>query len=397
MDLKKIAVDKSINVKEARLACDVVMNYVIKNKLVMYGGLAIDYALRLHGENIYPDYEIPDYDFYSNDNITDAYKIFEEIARADVGPVSVMPAYHAGTMKVRLYGIYFVADSSYLAKRLYKIMKLTALTYKGILFRHPYLQYVDQHRALSYPFEKSGVSPVILNRWKKDFTRFRMLYEHYPVNDKIVGEFLANLKFKQCNPAYDKYDFKLEEGVVYSGLIAYRIYEYLLTGLELPDKVDIVSIVAEEKDKTFVLPGKMIHERAIEDDIEYIIPDEATGYHVTEINGINVSIVNINFLILHMYTLMILDYKNKNTSYAMRLYLRCIQMTIEGWEKDIPEFFPSIVTLGYKKDTKFDKYVKLNGNDVNPPQYNYNVGDDIDEIVKEIPVKNGYNPIFEFD
>jgi hypothetical protein len=396
-DLEKIAVDHSHNIKEIREGCDIVAKYVKANKLILYGGLAIDYALRLFNESIYPDYQIPDYDFYSANNVIDAYNIFILVARAELGATSVLPAYHYGTMRVRLFGINFIADSGYLSKRVYKINKLTALHYKGFLARHPYLQYSDQHRSLAYPFEDTGLLPTILNRWEKDVERFQKLYKYYPVTGPTLAGFLDKIKIKVKDPKFSGSPVKFVDGQVYSGIIAYSIYEYLLTGKPIPAEVDYISVVVEDGEDTVSLPGGLIAERYIIGDTEYIIPDERTGYHTVKINGQDVKIININFLIIHFYTLMLIDYKNKKDSVAMKLYFRCLEMMSAGWEEDKREFFPSLETIGHHKLTKIDKYRNQFGTIPAPESFNYNLGNDINEFIDKIPETYQYNPIYELD
>ena len=60
------------------------------------------------------------------------------------------------------------------------------MEYDGIHFEHPHFKMINQHRALSLPYENAPFE-VINHRWLKDMKRFDMLWELYPVtfNDKI--------------------------------------------------------------------------------------------------------------------------------------------------------------------------------------------------------------------
>ena len=58
-----------------------VENYIRENKLILVGGMAIDYALQTKGKKLYSDDKLPDYDFYSTNFHLDAYKIGELIAK----------------------------------------------------------------------------------------------------------------------------------------------------------------------------------------------------------------------------------------------------------------------------------------------------------------------------
>ena len=44
-------------------ALDIVREFIVERGLILFGGTAIDYALRLKGSKIYPDEQRPDFDF----------------------------------------------------------------------------------------------------------------------------------------------------------------------------------------------------------------------------------------------------------------------------------------------------------------------------------------------
>lgn len=398
-DLEEIAVNHTYNIKEIREGCEIVEKYLKKHKLILYGGQAIDYALRIYNDKIYPDYQIPDYDFYSPNNVVDAFKIMKELIKADLGAVSTMAAIHPKTMRVRLFGVNYVADSSRISNRLYKLNDAVAMNYRGMSIRHPFLQYTDQHRSLSYPFEFTGVQPTVLNRWEKDVERFLKLYQYYPVRGKVMDKFLADLDIELVPEQKGFVRFAPQPKIVYSGLIAYHMYEHLL-GKPLPKTIEYISIVVNDKEegrdisgssaKTIILPGDMISERMLQDNVEYIIPDEKTGYH--SIKGIFV--IGISFLIIHFYTLMLIDYERDKPSHNMAMYFRCLEMVAIGIKDNRKEFFPSLKTIGYKKPSKIDRYKMKHGDIPKPPSMNYYPGDDIEEMIKEMPTEYTYDPIY---
>lgn len=175
-------------------ALDIVRDFIIEQKLVITGGMAIDFALRLKGEKLYDDTTLPDYDFFSPDHHVHAYELGSILCkklrdhRGDVPNISVIDALHITTMKVRVNFV-VVADITYMPIDLFE--KLSVLEYgigdKNIKFRHPHLQMGDQHRALSMPYENTPYE-VILHRWKKDMKRFDLLYKHYPIPGKLIED-----------------------------------------------------------------------------------------------------------------------------------------------------------------------------------------------------------------
>ena len=103
------------------IALGLVKKYVISNKLIIVGGMAIDMALRLKGDKLYEDDVLPDYDFYSPDYHVDAYKIAEALNGAGLKNISVINANHTSTMRVRVnYTV--VADVTYMPRNIFDVL-----------------------------------------------------------------------------------------------------------------------------------------------------------------------------------------------------------------------------------------------------------------------------------
>src|SRR5688500_11632394 len=58
-------------------AIEIVKKFITDHELIIYGGSAIDYALRLKGDKIYDDktLAVPDLDFYSPTNVEHSYQL----------------------------------------------------------------------------------------------------------------------------------------------------------------------------------------------------------------------------------------------------------------------------------------------------------------------------------
>jgi hypothetical protein len=170
--------------EDTMIALGLVKKYICKNKLLIVGGMAIDLSLKLKGHKLYDDDILPDYDFYSPEYSIDAYHIAEKLKKAGLENISVINANHVSTMRVRVnYTV--VADVTYIPRNIYE--NLPFLVYRDIRIIHPHYQLIDQHRALSYPYENPPWE-VITHRWKKDATRYDMLYEYYPLRSKDLKE-----------------------------------------------------------------------------------------------------------------------------------------------------------------------------------------------------------------
>lgn len=158
-------------------ALELVKKFIIERGLILFGGLAIDFALRLKGDHIYPDEQRPDFDFLSTKNIDDAYDLAEILQKAGFENVGAIRAIHVQTMKVRTNFIW-VADIGYTPPDIFS--KLPTFNYQGMLVIHPDYQRLDMHLAFCFPFNGAPREDVF-HRWQKDLKRFNLFEKYYPI------------------------------------------------------------------------------------------------------------------------------------------------------------------------------------------------------------------------
>lgn len=153
--------------------------FIIKHGLILYGGSAIDYALRLKGSNIYPDsaLAVPDLDFYSPDNVTHAYDLADILYAEGYPEARAINAEHIETMRVDCGGKHWVADISYRPKDVFD--KLPTITYENMKVIHPDFQRIDLHSSLAFPYDNPP-REVVFARLAKDIKRFNILDKYYP-------------------------------------------------------------------------------------------------------------------------------------------------------------------------------------------------------------------------
>lgn len=176
---ENLVVKKSQYYDETVRALDIVKRFIIREQRILVGGMAIDYALKAKQEpGIYTDDILPDYDFYSSEHHVDAYSIAEWLFRVGFRNVSVINALHPSTMRVRVNFV-VVADITYIPRKI--LENIPTLRYHGFLIIHPHVQMIDQHRALSYPYENAPRETIIGARPRKDMKRYDMLYAQYPL------------------------------------------------------------------------------------------------------------------------------------------------------------------------------------------------------------------------
>lgn len=159
-------------------ALELARQHIVERGLILFGGLSIDYALRLQGRSLYPDSELPDYDVYSTDNVKDAYDLGDRLVAAGFQNVSVIRAIHSQTMRVRVGGV-SVLDCGHVPSDIFERIGRTALSLRGVRFVHPNVQRMDMHLAMCYPY-KNPPEEDVFNRWTKDLRRLNMFEESYP-------------------------------------------------------------------------------------------------------------------------------------------------------------------------------------------------------------------------
>jgi hypothetical protein len=216
---------------------DIVKNFVQENKRPMVGGMAIDIALRSVGKFLYPDDKLPDYDFISACFHKDAYDLGNILAE-QFESVSVIRAYHVSTMKTRV----FFQESADITFVPFEIMqRIPTLEHGGFVVVHPHYQMIDQHRALSTPYEKPPLETISGGRWKKDIERFDMLLKSFPLNDLVARTDYARANRLSYSLERRKFSFNKNKlaGLCLSGFsaVAYWGAKAEKLGWRCPDKI----------------------------------------------------------------------------------------------------------------------------------------------------------------
>lgn len=161
-------------------AVNLFKEFIIKNELVIYGGTAIDYALRARGDAIYSDegLKIPDLDVYSPTSVKHAYEFADILYAAGFKGARAIVAKHTETMRVDAGDNHFVADISYFPPEYFK--QLPWVENFGMRSVHPDYQRVDLHSSTAFLFDNPP-NEVVFDRLKKDIVRFGKLDAAYPM------------------------------------------------------------------------------------------------------------------------------------------------------------------------------------------------------------------------
>ena len=176
-DYEIIAQQRDVDVRTTSRALEITERFIRDRGLILYGGLAIDYALRLKGASVYPEGERPDYDFYSPRSVDDAYDLADMLQAEGFENVGAVRAIHVQTMRVRTYFV-GVADISYTPQEVFD--RLPTVRHRGMRVLHPDYQRTDMHLAFCFPFNCPPCEDVF-HRFRKDLVRFNLFEQHWPV------------------------------------------------------------------------------------------------------------------------------------------------------------------------------------------------------------------------
>src|SRR5208282_6188177 len=146
-------------------ATEIVREFIRERQLVVYGGTAIDFALRLRGSRLYDDSALrcPDLDFYSPTHAAHAYELADVLHAAGYANARAIVGLYTRVMKVDIVDNNWVADISYMPPDVFA--RLPYLEYDGVRIIHPDFQRIDIHSSLSFPYDDPPTE-VIFARWR---------------------------------------------------------------------------------------------------------------------------------------------------------------------------------------------------------------------------------------
>jgi hypothetical protein len=204
IDYKLLTIHRNPLFTRLKIANEEVKRFIKERGLIITGGTAIDWLLRLKGDHIYnlqsADTALPDYDFYSSNHVKDAYDLADILLKMRVAEhegdinyyrLDCIRGLHIQTLRVRLM-YEALADITYIDPRI--IDKIPFLIIDGIKVVHPHWQMMAQHHALAFPMEDPP-KEVLFNRLNKDITRHAKLYAAYPFPEIAMGTDMYKVKW----------------------------------------------------------------------------------------------------------------------------------------------------------------------------------------------------------
>ena len=171
-----------------RTVLSIVESFLQTNRVMCYGGTAINNLLPPKDRFYDPKTDIPDYDFFSLTPQLHAMELADKIAKAGYKLVEVKPGMHLGTFKV-FADFTGVADITLLEAPLFERLWKDAVVKNDIHYVPPNFLRMSVYLELSRP--RGDVS-----RWTKVYSRIQLLNTHYPITcpakDEEVTELLVS-------------------------------------------------------------------------------------------------------------------------------------------------------------------------------------------------------------
>lgn len=223
--LTEISKRQEVNSSVVKNIITIVEDFLRGNKLICYGGTAINNILPM--EQQFYDYtkEIPDYDFFSKNALEDAKRLADIYLENGFAEVEAKSGMHTGTYKVYVNFIP-IADITQLDKSIFDNLYENAIEVFGISYAPPDYLRMSMYLELSRP--RGDVS-----RWEKVAKRLSLLNRAFPMRVKedcmeIDFSKTLNCKDNKCKMSDDQKSIMLKHliglGVVFFGGYASSLY-----------------------------------------------------------------------------------------------------------------------------------------------------------------------------
>ena len=175
LEILRQAVDKSEERAGKRIAnspeiiniIKIVEEFIKENKLICYGGTAINNILPQQDQFYNKNIEIPDYDFFSPKALHHAKALADIYYSNGYTEVEAKAGVHSGTYKVYVNFIP-VADITFTEDKLFKAISLESIIVNNIMYAPPNFLRMSMYLELSRP--EGDVS-----RWEKVLKRLILL------------------------------------------------------------------------------------------------------------------------------------------------------------------------------------------------------------------------------
>ena len=328
----------------------IVEDFLVKKKLICYGGTAINNILPKNVQFYNKETEIPDYDFFSPDALNDCKELADIYYKHGYTDVEAKSGMHVGTYKVFVNFIP-IADITQLVPKIYDSIRKETITIAGINYAPPNYLRMSMYLELSRP---NGD----ISRWEKVLKRLTLLNKYYPMTIDECSEIDFQRELDSDMSDEETIytitrDTLMNQGVVFFGGYAFGHYsKYANNNIkykmkEAPD-FDVLSeepertamIVKEQLTQNNVKKTKIVKHAAvgeiIPERIELMVGPETIlmiykplachSYNKITINNVEINIASIDTILSYYLALIYIDPKlNYNRLLCMASFLFNLQ------------------------------------------------------------------------
>ena len=278
----KIVGKRTVNSPEIKTIIDIVEDFMRSNKIICYGGTAINNILPVENQFYDKTVEVPDYDFFSTTPEKDAIKLADIYYEKGFLDVEAKSGMHEGTYKVFVNFIP-VADITFITPEFFNNINKEAIVHNGIRYCPPNWLRGQMYKELSRPAGD-------ISRWEKVMKRLILLNNIFPLKgvncNKIKYQRSMDTAQKEAKEEniykYVKESF-INQGVVFFGGFALNNYSKYMPTTQfknfknVPD-FDVLSLDAK---KCATTVKEHLHNMKIKDVtiIKHKAPGEFLGEH----------------------------------------------------------------------------------------------------------------------
>uniref|UniRef100_A0A6C0LB24 Poly(A) polymerase catalytic subunit domain-containing protein n=1 Tax=viral metagenome TaxID=1070528 RepID=A0A6C0LB24_9ZZZZ len=331
--------EKIVNSEDVKKMLKIVEDFIIRKKLVCYGGTAINNILPKFAQFYNRDLEIPDYDFYSSNALEDAKELANIYFKAGYTDVEAKSGVHMGTFKVFVNYIP-IADITLLNRMLFDSISKDSIHVAGIRYAPPNFLRMAMYLELSRPDGD-------ISRWEKVFKRLALLNKHYPLTAKSDCEKIDfQRKMSNNSDMSEKLyistrDSFIDQGIVFFGGYATSLYsKYMLPEQQhIVRKIPDFDVLSEEPDKC----AAVLKEALERDGFKKIklINHEPVGEIIPQHIEVRVGIETIAYIYkpiaCHSYNTIIVENKDVNVATIdtiLAFYLAFLYVSDKYYNKD---------------------------------------------------------------
>jgi len=259
-ETEKIKGREIVNNAEIKHMLSIMEQFLIRKKLICYGGTAINNILPKYAQFYNRDIEIPDYDFFSPTALDDAKELADEFYKEGYLEVEAKSGVHHGTYKVFVNFI-GIADITFLHPRIYENIEKDAIDIAGIRYAPPNYLRMNMFLELSRPAGD-------VSRWEKVLKRLSLLNKYYPMN---LGQKCETVDFQRQMHEKDSDSEKLyvlvrdsfiDQGVIFFGGYAAGLYaRYMLPKQQrIAKTIPDFDVLSEEPEKCAMIVVELLKE-----------------------------------------------------------------------------------------------------------------------------------------